>query len=578
VRWAVIALLAGCGFTKSSDGDDVSGEMHRITDDDLAGEVTDGVLENGTIVPDGFVLGGLHARGYMTQIVNTGEDVAKVFADADATAPSGADYAQVPTDWMGGRPKRLGLMFDINFDVVYDGEVLLPKGEITIEADFDDLGVAEILGNEIAGDFNGLASMTFTVPEAGWYPIRAAVHEGNGDANVILTIIQAGVRTPIDGERLRARVTSSPGLLVYSFDKQGFVGERGHTWRPTIDDAFSVLAPPWDTTTSADTYSLRYAGQLRIDTAGTYTFGATYGDATDGFRLWIDGEPRAQHWLGHPETPTADVQLEAGWHSIAVDYSEETVNSEIHVTMMGPDTPAGGVIPTTRLRPVVVFGNTMTFANVTTPATILDGQSTFLQLPLDGTQLTLIDSVDVGFRIETQDMTTLAITLFDCNGARPLTVNPTPSYHYYPADKTCAGKSTNPAPDWQIRINDAAVGNVGYATLGTVRDYGVTALYHGGPNMPFAPVVTYVGAPQMTPGAETIESVSAIGSLDDATVQFAIRTGADEAALAAAPFVDVRDGIRYEASELVQVRTTISSNGWVYPVLDKVEVVYSTPP
>jgi hypothetical protein len=577
VRRMSLVLLAGCGFSHSIGGDDVAGERFTLVDDDFTGAtVREGVVDNGTIVPDGFVLNGLRARGYQSQLVNSGETIAKVFADADAAQPSGIDYAQVPASWMGSRPKGLGLTQDFGFSVVYDGEVLLPKGQITLEADFDDLGVLEVLGHELAGDFNALASTTFTVPEAGWYPIRAAVSEGTGDANLLLSFTQAGVRTAIDGERLRARVTAATGLLVYPFDHQGFAGERGHTWRPTIDDSFGLSAPPWDTTTSSDRFSLRYAGQLRIDTAGAYTFGASYGDATDGFRLWIDGELRAQKWLGHPTVPSAQVSLTAGWHSILVDYADEDFGSEIHVTMMGPDQPAGGVIDTKRLRPVVVFGNTLTYAVLSTPMTLGDGQSTFVQLPLTGTQLTLIDAVDVGFRIDNQDMTTLAITLFDCNGARPLAVNATPSYHYYPADKTCAGKSTNPAPDWQLRINDTMLGNSFYVGLGSIRDYGVAALYHGGPNMPFAPLVTYIGAPQATPSAKLIESVTATGAFDGANVQLAIRTGADEAALAAAQFVDVRDGVRYEASELAQVRVSISSNGWQYPVLDKVELVYST--
>jgi hypothetical protein len=566
---ASCVLLTACSFstTLDGDGDDDPGVMLTITDDMFVdGEVRDGVVEDGRIEPDGFVLGGLHARAFQSGLVDNGEDFTKVLADAAAATQAGAGYAQVPANWGGSRPRGLGLTLDIGFSVLYDGEILLPKGETSLEVDADDRALVEVLGTVAVNT----QTITFTVPEAGWYPIRAAITEDTGNARLAMTIVQGPVRTPVDATRLRARVTDAPGVLVYAFDGQGFVGERGHTARPTIDEAFGIFAPPYDLTTSGDRFSLRFAGQLRIETQGSYTFAAQLGgDTNDGWRLWIDGELVAHQWLGHPVLATAAVDLAPGWHDILVDYADETGNAEIAVTMNGAP------IPPAQLRPVVVFGNTVTFAT-TTPTPIVDVSSSFITLPLTGGPTEVIDSVDYAFRVDNQDMSTLQVTLFDCTTqGKPLTISAAPGYHYYPADKTCAGKLVNPVIPWQIRFADGIAGNTGFVGLGQVRDYGLTALYHGGPKMPFAPVVQYTSSPQPTPRAKRIETARALGDLDGGAVLIEVRAAADAAGLAAAPFELVREGSpMMTVGEIVQYRVTITTDGWQYPVLDKVEIDY----
>lgn len=574
-----LVVLAACSFSArvGSGGDDAVPQT--FTDDALEGTARDGVIVAGRLEPDGFVLGGLHARGFQTALVDAGEDLAKVLADAATATETGAAYAQVPVDWVTARPRGLGLTLSDAFSIVYDGEILLPAGGVVLELDVDDRGIVEVLGQELAGDFQGPVKLALDVPEAGWYPIRAALTETAANARFVLAIVQGQVRTPVDANRLRARVTDHPGVLVYAFDGQGFVGERGHAARPTIDEAFGTLAPRYDLTTSIDRFSLRFAGQLRIDTAGTYTFGGEVGgDATDGFRIWIDGKPIAHHWLGHPEVPAGSVDLATGWHTLLVDYADDLGNAQVRVTMTGPDAPGGGAIDPERLRPVVVFGNTYTFAT-TTPTTIADTTSTFVSLPLPGAAAELIDAVDYGFRIDNQNMTALAITLFDCTAGQQLTVNPTPSYHYFPADTTCAGEVVNPPLDWQLRLNDSVAGNAPFIGSGSIRDYGLTALYHGGPKLPFAPVFGVTSAPITLAGARRITAARALGSLDGATVEIAIRTAETADALAAATYVVIREGVELEpAGELVQYRVTLTTDGWIAPILDRVEIDYVVAP
>ncbi|HLL21375.1 MAG TPA: PA14 domain-containing protein [Kofleriaceae bacterium] len=584
LRWA-LPLLGACGFSNNLASDDAPGDEITIIDDALDGIATDGVVRDGALEPDGFVVGGLHARGFQVMLVDPAEDFTKVLADAAAATPTGTGYGQVPVSWGGARPRGLGLTGDSAFTVIYDGEILLPKGEIKLEADIDDRGLVELaldpsspttFGATIAVGVVQVASTTFTTREAGWYPIRAAVSDDQGNAKLALTIVQGQVRTPIDVGRLRARVTNAPGVLVYAFDGPHFIGAAGVSARPTIDESFGTQSPPYDLTSASDQFSLRFAGQLRIDTAGTYAFTAAIGpDASDSFRIWIDGTPVAYDWPGQPMRATGEVMLAPGWHSILVDYMDAGGNAEIEVRMTGPDAPAGGRIDPARLRPVVVFGNTYTVASATPAAMPLqDLGSIFVPLPLPGVPNELIDAVDYGFRIENQDMSSLAVTLFDCSAGKPLVLGRSPGTFAYSADTSCAGKPVNPTLDWTLRFTDTSAGNGMFSGPGQVRDVYASVLYHGGPNLPFAPVITYTSPARPTPRGVQIASVVAAGSLEGADVTVEVRSAPDEASLANAPWVSMREGTRAEASELLQYRLTITHDGWHFPVLDTVEIVY----
>jgi hypothetical protein len=85
------ALLgfAACSFstTITPGGDDA--QTITLVDDALDdGTAKDGIAVAGRVEPDGFVLGGLHARAFASGIVDNGENITKVFADAAAATPT----------------------------------------------------------------------------------------------------------------------------------------------------------------------------------------------------------------------------------------------------------------------------------------------------------------------------------------------------------------------------------------------------------------------------------------------------------------------------------------------------------
>jgi len=582
--WFVAIAFAGCGFAATLPGGGAEETVTLV--DDSAAELAGGTLVDGVITPAGviepaaFVRGGLHARGFLADLVDDADTYEDVVAETVALAETGAGYRQVPTTWLADRPRGLGLTSSANFTVLYDGEILLPAGTLQLEANVSERAIVQVaLDGTTFGErlfaHNAVGTITLVVPAAGWYPLRAAYSDAGGDANLVLTIVQGQERTAVGADRLRARVTDAPGLVVFGFDGQGFVVDRGETARPTIDDAFGTFAPPWDLGQSFDRFSLRYAGQLRIDTAGAYTFSAELGiDQDDGFRLWIDGEPRAQRWAGLPVALSAVVDLEAGWHDLVVDYADNLGNAELELRMQGPDAPEGSPIAPARLRPAVKHGNTMTFFE-TAATTIADQGMTSVDLPLPGTATTVIDAVDYGFQIDNQQMTALAVELVDCNGARALPVLDAPGYHYFAADRSCRGTPTTPASPWRLRLTDSIAGNTPFVGDGAIRAFGIFALYHGGDRMPFATTIRYESAIEATPGARRIARVRATGTLDGAALELAVRTGTDEAAVAAAPWTVVTETSGpIEASELAQYRVVITTDGWQYPRLDNVEIAY----
>src|SRR6188768_3877011 len=101
-----LLCLTACSFSTRIDGGDDTTNTLTLIDDELAGgSAIDGVVAGGRVEPDGFVLGGLHARAYVGSLVDNNAPLAKVLAAADAADPIGTGYAQVPTNWVLSRPR-----------------------------------------------------------------------------------------------------------------------------------------------------------------------------------------------------------------------------------------------------------------------------------------------------------------------------------------------------------------------------------------------------------------------------------------------------------------------------------------
>lgn len=592
--------IGACGFsvggTVDGDGGLAPGEVILVDDTaaDFAANVglTDAVIApRGVIEPAAFVLGGLHARAYAGNLLGDADTWDTALAEAAGATFHGEGYRQVPADWAAtvpNRPRGLGIPGTDNWTVHYDGEILLPAGMVALELAADDRAIAYValdgttFGPRLFSKGTAQQQM-LDVPAAGWYPIRIAMSQGGGSADLALTLRPAFASAiVVDGNRLRARVTNTPGLLVFAFGDRALSVPLGESAATTAAGSFGTAAPALDLDVPADLFSMRYAGQLRIDTAGTYTFAVDVGaDTSDGFRLWIDGALVANHWASLTDALTASVTLTEGWHDLLLDHAENTGGASVELRMVGPGVP-DGPIPTAMLRPAVAFGLTASYVGAT-PTALVDASvngpsTTTVQAPLVGPPGAVMDAVDIGLGIANQRMSDLTADVLDCHGSTPLPLPAQPGYVYLAARTDCAGTAVMPPPTWGYRVIDSVVGNdLAYAALVPGLYFPlVVATYHGGDRLPYAPAMTFVSSPRRITGASTWGKVGLTAELGGATLTLEIRTAADEAALETAEWIAVPDQQipRGRPSELLQYRLSVAGTGWERATIDRVEIRY----
>lgn len=576
---AVLGLVVGCQFAPV---DEVPERAVSLVDDgveDFAdGARTDATIAPwGAIEPEAFVIGGLHARAFAGDQVVDDDEFDDVVARIDDAPALGAGYQQLLLDRGNTRPRGLGLVGNDNYTLLYDGEIQLPAGSQQLELVADDHAVVEVAIDGRTFDkrvrSRGNAQrVSFEVAAAGWYPIRIAYAKGGGNHELTLAVVQGLARTEIGADLLRARVTDEPGLIAFAFADRGLTAPRGETAVATFDAMFGAGAPPFDLDIGIDQFAIREIGQLRVDAPGTFTFGADVGlDADDQFRIYLDDQLVAARWLGAPAEETGAIELGVGWHDIVLDYTDNVGIAQIAVLEDGaPIDPA-------RLRPVVAHG--LVAAHVDPGATAIPDLGE-LDLPLDlvAPADAVIDEIDVGFGIQNHQLVDLTVTLADCADPHVLpTDNPNPAvaaFFYFASDPRCAGTEVAPTPPWQLHLVDAEAGNgvlVGPVVFAPV----LVASYHGGPRTPFPRGATFVSAPRPTPGAVRLDAARVIAT-GDATVELALRTADDEAALAEAPWTILGEGSKLPAAgELLQYQVVIRSDGWQRASVDRVEIEYT---
>ncbi|MBX3154795.1 MAG: hypothetical protein KF773_02260 [Deltaproteobacteria bacterium] len=500
--------------------------------------------------------------------------------------PLGEGYAQLPANWMNGRPRGLNLPANSdNWTLIYDGEVLLPMGSLELQVDADDRAVVQVaLDGKTFGErlfaHNTTQKIAITVPRPDWYPIRAAIAEQGGNARMVLSFVAAGSTTELGPERLRARVTDAKGLVAFAYRGQGFNEVAGETAVPSFEGNFGAGAPPYDLDTGIDNFSVRYTGQVRIDTDGDYTFTVDKGpDPTDGYRLFFDGELVVAHWASTADIATGKVHAAPGWHDLVVDYSDNLGNAQLSVAMSGPG--VSGPIASERLRPAVVRGLTAARFE-TAPVVINDNTTTVVPItPASLPQGARVDWADYYLSISNHPLTNFALELRDCLAPQQLSLATPlqPGSFYYSADARCRDKAAAPQQPWAFRLIDSAVGNLPNTGPANALNYGMAMAYHGGPRTPFATVARYTSPPHPTPGASRLAKISVAATLGLATMSISVRTGADVAALEAAAWTPVENDAELELAggALMQYRLALNDDGWAYPVIDRVTIDYVVP-
>lgn len=580
---ALACVAPACSFDPAfAPGE---GPTLTLVDDSAAdfgahAQLEDGVVTPwGTLEPAAFVPGGLRARAFDGNHVDDDDSFEDVVLKAQTFL--GAAYRQNLLDFGNGRPPGLGLDRSDDFTIFYEGEILLPEGLQRLELRADDRAIVQIAQDGVTFGQRlfvrtGTASITLDVNRPGWYPIRIALGEAGGNARVLLAIVQQAT-TPVGPDRLRARITDHTGLVAFAFDAPRLDDAAGETIVPAAEADFGFGSPPYDLDVGFDGFSLRHAGQLRVDAPGTYTFSADVGADTDNlYRIWIDGTLVASTWEGAPAQPSGSIELAAGWHALVFDFRDDL--GEARVTLQQDGAP----IPTDRLRPAVARGLVAAHAP-DTAIDLLDPGAVSHGLDLVAPGDAVIDFVDYGFSLENHRVTDLAVELADCMAPQqlPMVVPSLPTFanaHYFASDARCAGQPASATPAWQLTWTDTTAGNDGLV-FPRALDPLLVASYHGGEREPFARSIAFISQPKTIDAAALRLGVARVtAAADGAAIELAVRAAADEATLATEPWTVVESGkapalaLPAEPGALVQYALAVSGDGWQFPSIDKVEL------
>jgi glucose/arabinose dehydrogenase len=108
------------------------------------------------------------------------------------------------------------------------------------------------------------------------------------------------------------------GLSGTYFDDANFTGASVTRIDPTIDFTWGLGAPAAGI--GADTFSVRWVGQIEAPYSGTYTF---YTQGDEGIRLWVNNVQLVNHWNSRGSEDSATIVLAAGQrYAIRIEYYE----------------------------------------------------------------------------------------------------------------------------------------------------------------------------------------------------------------------------------------------------------------
>jgi hypothetical protein len=135
------------------------------------------------------------------------------------------------------------------------------------------------------------------------------------------------------------------GLSATYFDNLDFTGTAVSRVDPTVDFTWASGAPVAGI--AADTFSVRWTGQVEPPVTGTYTF---YTVSDDGIRLWVNGQQLVNRWTNHaPIEDSGVITLTAGQrYDIRMEFYENGGSATARLLWSGPSTPKA-VIPSARL-------------------------------------------------------------------------------------------------------------------------------------------------------------------------------------------------------------------------------------
>ncbi len=137
------------------------------------------------------------------------------------------------------------------------------------------------------------------------------------------------------------------GLAATYFDNADFTGPTVSRLDPTVDFVWGSGSPA--SAIGADTFSVRWSGQVEAPVSGTYTF---YTVSDDGVRLWVNNQQIVSNWTNHaPIENSGTIALTAGQrYEIRMEFYENGGGATARL-LWSSASMAKAVVPSTRLYP-----------------------------------------------------------------------------------------------------------------------------------------------------------------------------------------------------------------------------------
>lgn len=482
------------------DATEASGFFEDTTAADFGGgALTDAVIESwGAIAPRAYYTGGLRVRGSDTSIFTNAATATWIGVEATIFTSAVAPGRTVAVDWTTTTPAGVGLTAGDDFTLGYDGEIYLEAGTWTFHVLADDHGFLELapVGSTAftriaSANWPTEATGTFMAPAAGWYPLRLAYCEQTVGA--LLRVEMSGPTIPsrraVPHERLRFSASGMDGLAVAAFDDSKLLGDTQTGIDRTMPAArnYGAGAPADLGITAADDFSLRWSGQLRIDTAGDYVFRYV---TDDGQRLWIDGALVLDQLDDSThDSMTAAIAMQPGWHDLVVDHSETGGAAAATLSVVsGPDL-VGASIPPARLRPVEARSERYDSGADRTDRAIPDVGQVESTVTIDAPPGAKTHGVDVSWTFDHPYRGDLELALIAPDGSETVVRDHvggavggsvTERVHLTTLDETTASGV------WRLRARDTVS-----LDTGTLRDFQIT-VHHRAGRPPIAPAASYV--------------------------------------------------------------------------------------
>ena len=534
------------------------------------------VEEPGAIAPTPYLTGGLRITA--TVGARFTDEASASWGALTGATPSGRGILRyVGFDVGGDRLLGVGVTATEDVTAWIEGEIWFDAGTWQLRLEAGGVGFVEVA---VDGTFQRVATATdvddglgtIVVPADGWYPVRGAVADVDEWFYYYLT---AGGPEPgtdpgwIEPERLRARVDDVHGVVLDGFDDPYTLYPtassiyQGSLSAAVIDDDLSLGDGDW---------SVRYAGQVRVDVGGTYELAI---DSYAGHRLWVDGALEIDD-LGYDEANnrTSPLTLDAGWHDVVIEQmwgSPDPPRMALTVAS-GPELVGQG-FPNDRTRPVMGRGvrwvaNSCWYEDVPD-----NGEATcsaWIGLPNGATAL----DAELGWEVDHPVLSSLQVAL--------TSPDETTIGLAFPGDLTGAGVASDRVHIdvasgsqgdgwWHLGVTDTVTDMM----VGHIDALTITTTYRGG-EPPFDAVSTFTSAVRELGDVTSFGDVAwAVrqGSISDAVVR--LRSGATADACAAAAWVAVTPGpvpTTVAPARFAQYQVELHGDGDVPTALDWIEL------